>query len=383
MKICQFCTNNFEGNYFISLARGLVAEGAGLCFATLQAAQPPAWRDQLPAVKHFSLALGARWQYPLAVLKLAHLLRREKATVLHTHLFDASVVGILAARLARVPLTVVTRHYLDEPLLLGGRWRVEIDRWIARQADCVIVPAEAARWHMVTREALPERNIEVVPHGYELGLLEAAPEDRARVRHEFKVESDFVIGCVGRLFKNKGHYYLLKALKEIARAVPNVQLLLLGDGDRALIEAGVREFDLAGRVIFAGYRRDVSACMSAMDLLVHPSLSECLPQVLIEAMNVGTPVIATDVGGVPEIVTDGETGLLIPAKDAEAIAAAVLALYRDDHRRRQMAQAGQRSARARFTADKMVGRHLEIYRHYLMSKGQTIEGKEKYVGTEV
>jgi glycosyltransferase involved in cell wall biosynthesis len=383
MKICQFCSTNFEGNYFISLARGLAAEQARLLFVTLQTSQPPAWRQQLPEVAHLSLEADARWQYPLAVLKLARLLKREKVTILHTHLIDAGVAGILAARLARVPLTVVTRHHLDEPLLLGGQLNVEIDRWMARQADCVIVPAEAVRRHMVAQESLSDRNIEVVPHGYELNLLDAAPGDRNRVRREFNLESDFVLGCVGRFFKNKGHYYLLKALKEIACEVPNARLLLLGDGDRALIEAGVREFGLEDRVIFTGYRRDVSACISAMDVLVHPSLSECLPQVLIEAMNVGTPVVATDVGGVPEIITDGETGLLVQAKDADAIAAAVLALYRDEPWRRQLAQAGQRSAQTRFTAAKMVGRHLEIYRRYLTQKGRTLKGEGKYVGAEI
>jgi glycosyltransferase involved in cell wall biosynthesis len=293
------------------------------------------------------------------------------------------VVGILAARLALVPLTVVTRHHLDEPLLLGSQLNVEIDRWMARRADCVIVPADAVRRHMVVRESLSDRNIEVVPHGYELGALDAAPDDRNRVRQEFNMESDFVLGCVGRLFKNKGHYYLLNALKEIAQEIPGVRLLLVGDGDRALIEGWVREFGLEDRVVFAGYRRDVSACMSAMDLFVHPSLSECLPQVLIEAMNVGTPVVATEVGGVPEIITDGETGLLIPAKDVRAIVAAVLALYRDPGWREQLAGTGQRSARARFTADKMVGRHWEIYRRYLNQTGRKLKGEGTYVGAEI
>lgn len=379
MKICLFSTTHFDGNFFAVLGRGLVAEGMELLLVSLQASRPPVWLAELAGAKHLSLNANTRAQYPLAILKLAQLLRREKVTILHTHLFDAGVVGIVAGRLARMPLTVITRHHIDEPLILGGRLPVEVDRWMARRADCVIVPADAVRRHMVTQESLSDKHVEIVPYGYDFNSFKANPDDAGNVRREFNLESAFVIGCVGRFFKNKGHYYLLKALKEIAREAPNVRLLLLGDGDRALIEEGMREFNVAGQVIFAGYRQDVSACMSAMDLLVHPSLSECLPQVLIEGMNARTTIIATSVGGSPEIVAHGESGLLIPAKDSDAIVDAVLTLYRDAPLRRQLAEAGQRSVREKFTAERMVSRHIEVYRQYL---GKELEGGA-YVSAEV
>jgi glycosyltransferase involved in cell wall biosynthesis len=376
MRICQFSTTALSSHYFSSLGLGLSASGATQVCGSLTERTPPPWFNDAEKVSYFCLDAPARHNYPRAALRLSRLLRRERIEILQTHLFDASVIGLVAARLARVPVTIVARHYLDEPFLIGTRAHVELDRWMARKATCVVVPSDAVRRHMIQREHLLGDNVEVIPYGFDFSHFAATDEDRRRVRAEFGFDSDFVIGCVGRFFKNKGHVYLIEALKDLAVEIPNVKLLLLGSGDQASIEEMAREHGVGDKIVFAGFRKDVSACMRAMDLLAHPSLSESFGQVLVEAMAVGTAVVATTVGGVPEIVTDTETGLLVPPTDAAAIARAVLELYRRPELRARLAVAGQTSVRERFTAEQMVSRYLDCYHRYLE---QSFKGQKNYV----
>lgn len=365
MRICHLSSATLDSHYFSSLGQGLAANGATQVCGSLTEQDPPAWLKGAERISYFCLNTKAKRDYPSAVVRLARQLRRQRIEILQTHLFDASVVGLLAARLAHVPVTIVARHYLDETFLLGTRWHVALDRWMAREANCVIVPSEAVRQHMIAREHLTGDNIEVIPYGFDFELFSATEEDRQRIRTEFGLGSDFVLGSVGRFFKNKGHRYLIAALKELAVEIPHIRLLLLGSGDRSSIQEMARTHGVLDRLIFAGYRKDVPACMSAMDLLVHPSLSESFGQVLVEAMAVGTAAVATAVGGVPEIVTDQETGLLVPAKDSKAIARAVLELYRDPSRRERLGRAGQRSVRQRFPVQRMVERQVALCRRYL------------------
>ncbi len=376
MRICQFATTAFSSHYFSSLGLGFSASGATQLCGSLTEKTPPSWFNEAEKVEYFCLNAPARHSYPRAVAHLARLLRRERIEVLQTHHFDASVLGLAAARLARVPVTVVARHYLDEPFLIGTRAHVALDRWMARTGTCVVVPSEAVRRHMITREQLKRNNVEVIPYGFDFSLFSATEDDRRRVRAELGLDSEFVLGCVGRFFKNKGHVYLISALQRLAKEIPNIKLLLLGSGDRDSIEEMARAHSVEDRIVFAGFRRDVPACMRAMDLLVHPSLSESFGQVLVEAMAVGTAVIATTVGGVPEIVTDAETGLLVPPMDSAAVVRAVLELYRQPELRSKLAMAGRISVRERFTAEQMVNSYLDCYHRHLK---QSFKGRNNYV----
>ena len=379
MRICQFSSTTLNSHYFSSLGLGFSASGATQLCGSLTEETPPAWLSAADRISYFCLNAHAKHDYPRAIVKLARMLRRERIEIMQTHLFEAGVIGLLAARMARVPVAIVARHHLDEPYLIGTRVHVELDRWMARKASCVVVPSNAVRRHMISREQLKGDNIEVIPYGFDFEMFSATEDDRQRVRREFGLGSEFVLGCVGRFFKNKGHVYLISALAELATEIPNIRLLLLGSGDRAWIEAMAREHGVEERLVFAGYRNDVPACMRAMDLLVHPSLSESFGQVLVEAMAVGTAVVATTVGGVPEIVTDGETGLLVPPQDSGAILRAVLELYRHPELRERLALAGQKSVRERFTAAQMISRYLDCYQRYLQ---KSFKGQKNYVAAQ-
>jgi glycosyltransferase involved in cell wall biosynthesis len=370
MRVCHFSATTLEGHYFRNMARGLSSHGVQVIAGSLNSAPLPGWWKKDPhGVACFSLGASSRTRYPAAVLRLAQLLRRRHVDVLQTHLFDGAAVGIPAARMARVPLLIVTRHHCDEHWLLSRPLHVRIDRAMTRLADRVIVPSAAVRELMVAREHSDASRIEIIHHG--LDIDEFTPEigARQRIRGEFGLGNSFVVGSVGRLVPGKGLNDLFAAASLLRPTVDRLRILILGDHpdhtNRLAIVHDAERLGLGDDVIFAGHRSDVAACMQAMDVLAHASLSEALPLVLIEAMAVGLPVVASDVGGVPEIVQANRTGLLVPPHDPTALANAITTLYRDSELRRRYSAEARLVARERFTAERMVREHLDCYAGWL------------------
>jgi glycosyltransferase involved in cell wall biosynthesis len=333
--------------------------------ASLTAPAPPPWLNSLAGSGYLNLNAPTRAAYPGAIARLTRWLREQQVDVLQTHLFDAGLVGLTAARLARTPLAILTRHHTDEMFIAGTRFHVAGDRLMTRMADRIVGLSHAVRNHMVTREGAPADKIDVIYQGFDFAALAATDEDRRRVRAELGLDGFFVIGCVARFFKTKGHTYLLRAARELVADIPNLRVLLLGGGDRGGIEQMVRENGLEDRVIFAGYRNDVPACMRAMDAVVHPSLTEAFCQTVIEALAAGCPLVVTDVAAASEVVTDGVTGLLVPPADPGALATAVRRIHANPGEARRMASAGYRSVTERFTIERMVAGQLACYRRWL------------------
>ena len=197
IKALHLCTNSLEPPYFANLNQGMAARGVGLVVGSISELRPPSWLAEIPGASYFCLNAPSRLKYSYAIPRLARLLRRERVDIIQTHLFDAGFVGLLAARLARTPVTIVARHHLDEPQLLGVRTYVEMDRWMSRVADSVVVPSQAVKDYMRVRERHTGNNVEVIPYGFDFASLDATEEDRHRVRAEFGFQSSFVIGCVG------------------------------------------------------------------------------------------------------------------------------------------------------------------------------------------
>jgi glycosyltransferase involved in cell wall biosynthesis len=362
LRVCHLSTTTLESKYFNTLGAALVARGVRVFGATLTAPLPPGW---LPANAYLFLRAPSRAAYPAAVIRLALWLRKQRITVLQTHLFDAGVVGLLAGRLARVPLIVVTRHHGDFHFVSGSKAHVMIDSLTARMGDRVVVLARAVRDHLVAREGVRPEKIDVIVQGFDFDALRGSDAEGRRVRAELGLEDAFVVGAVAAFYPSKGHAYLFAAARALLGEIPNLKLLLVGSGAPSDIEAMARAHGLEGRVVAAGFRRDVSACLSAMDVVVHPSLSEAFCQSIIEALAAGRPVVATKVGGVAEAIADGEGGLLVPPADAQAIADAIRALHGDPARAARIAAQGHRTAVERFTVDGMADAQIDVYRRWL------------------
>jgi glycosyltransferase involved in cell wall biosynthesis len=347
------------------MATGLVGAGWTVYCANLRAGPEPHWLQSLSGASHLSLDADALRHYPAAIVRLARFLRRERIDVLQSHLFDGGVVGVLAARLARTPLVIVTRHHTDQVLLVGTKLHVQLDRWMARAADGVVAVSNAVRDHLVSKDGVDATPIEVIYLGFDFDRLQEEAAEGERVRCELALSDGFVIGCVAQLYETKGQSYLITALAELIDRIPDAKLLIVGGTDRTRLEAQARKLGVFDRVVFAGHRRDVPACLRAMNVVVHPSLSEAFSQVVIEAMASGTPLVSTDVGGAREVIEDGETGLLVPPADVAAIVTAVLRLHGDGRLRMRLSQAGRLSVTSRFTVDRMVERQLDCYRRWL------------------
>lgn len=289
--------------------------------------------------------------------RLTRLLRERRVDVLHTHtLAAANTLGRLAARRARVPVVShlhIENHFRSptKPLLRRA------DNASARLCAALIAVSEDTR-RAYERQGYPRR-IEVVYNGVE---LDGAAPGGLRERLGIPASAPLV-GEVGRLCDVKGQRELIEALAQLPGAhavLVGVDLERGGAYQRELEETAER-LGVRDRVVFAGRIDDAGALLADLDVLALPSSTEGLPLVVLEAMARGRAVVATPVGGTPEVVVDGVTGLLVPPRDPDALAAALRRLLADPGLRARMGDAGHERVRTRFSADAMTTRVLEIY----------------------
>jgi len=368
MHVCHFCDTTFESEFFRTIAVGLTRQGVRVSLVELGAGSEPTWLAEANGASYLSLGATSKLHYPSAVRRLARFTRDEKVDILHTHLFFAGIIGLLAKRLRPKTIVALMRHHTSIVRMLGSRVHIAADKWMAEKADHVMTVSDAARTFMLDTDGIRRDDIEVVHIGFNFERLAPNVKDRLRVRHEFGFgHEDFVIGYVGNFVPRKGHRQLVEAFKKISLAIPNAKLLLAGAGMLNEISAAAAKVP-KGKVVFAGWRDDVPACLAAMDLFIQPSLSEAFSQVLVEAMGSGLPVIATDVGGAGEVIEDGVNGILIEADQSDAIYTQAVRLFSDDGLRREFAHAGLQSVRERFSADKMVEKQFALYEKWMRPK---------------
>jgi glycosyltransferase involved in cell wall biosynthesis len=302
-------------------------------------------------VRGHSLDCGARWRYPLAIWRLARLLKRERIDVVHAHLFEPTVIGLAAALLARTPGRVMTRHHADLHFFLKKPFHSRIDRWSALLAHRVIAVSGQARDVLTAMEGVPADRVTVVLPGSFITPGTRAPDAECEaVRREFNLHGCYVLGVVARLHPIKGQEDLFKALPEIAQVAPNVRVLLIGEGWlRPHLEQMADTLRIRERVIFAGYRRDIPALYGVMDAVVHPTYEDSVATPVMEGLAYGVPVVCTPKGVALDLIRDGETGLLVPPGDPARLAAAISRLARSPELQRAFAARGPLAVGDRFT----------------------------------
>jgi glycosyltransferase involved in cell wall biosynthesis len=335
--------------------RACALKGPGPMMAELEAAGIPC------------TALGATGRRDLRVpFALAALLRRERIEILHTHNFLANVAGRIAGRLSGVPVIVSAHH--DTDVWMKPHHRL-IERLTARLSDRVVACSEEVRDWAVRRIGLPADRVLTLRNAI-APPAPAGAADRAAVRAELGLgPEDLVAGTLGRLYEpKKGLAVFLAAAVRIAAAEPRARFVLAGDGPaRAALEDRAARPDLAGKVRFAGARRDVHRLLAAYDLFVQPSLWEGFGLTVLEAMAMARPVVATAVGGHPGIVRDGIDGVLVPPDDPGALATAVTGLLADPGRRARLGSAGRARALEEFPIDRLVDETAGLY-HALLDR---------------
>jgi glycosyltransferase involved in cell wall biosynthesis len=295
---------------------------------------------------------------PLALAALYRYLRETRPDIVHTFLLTASLYGRLAAIAARVPIVVGTEVNIYER---KRRHHAFAERLLMAGTDAVIASAASVKAFYVRQIGADPSRVDVVYNAVDFDMLRTSAS-REEIRASLDLPAGAITaGVIARLTDQKGHTVLLDALAttpELAR----LHLVIIGDGPlRAALEAQAARLKLSSRVHFLGARRDLGDLLSMMDLFVLPSLWEGLPLSLVLAMGAGLPVVSTSVAGIPELVLDGETGLLVPPGDVPALGAALARLVRSGDDRARLGRAGRAFVLPRFGIDGYVAGITGLY----------------------
>jgi len=269
-----------------------------------------------------------------ALVRLWRLMRAQQPAIVHTHTSKAGFIGRLAARLAGVPVVIHQPHGHIFYGYYGPRrtaFYVALERLAARWTDRIVTLTERGIDEHLARGIGERAQYRAVPSGVPTAELRAAAPTRGVARARLRLPDDaFVVVGLGRFVPVKGFDVLITALPTLAAAVPSTCVLLVGDGpERVALEAQAGRLGVRDRLRCTGVTPDIAVCLAAADVLAAPSRNEGMGRALVEGMALGLPVVGSEVGGIPAVIADGETGWLVPPGDAAALAEALVELGRD------------------------------------------------------
>jgi len=383
LKVCQLCAVDFTMQKFLlPLIDGLRADGFDVTAVCSDGPFVPGMRASGYRVETVSIARGMN---PLSALRsvvvLTRLFRRERFDIVHVHTPVASLVGRLAASVARTPQIVYTAHgfYFHEGM---PRWKralfVGLERIAGRVTDVLFCQSAEDAATAVAEGIAPAELVRAIGNGVDADRFDPAhvlnPVD---ARAALGIPSGVpVVGIIGRQVQEKGYLELLSAVAAVSVRFPDLHVLLVGgrlaSDHAASIEPALAQarVTLGDRLIEVGQRDDTPVMLSAMDVFCLPSYREGMPRTIIEAMMMARPVIATDIRGCREEVVPGETGWLVPARDAGALAAAMVASLEDPAAAARMGAAGRRRALDLYDERKVVALQIRELRAWWAARGQ-------------
>lgn len=309
----------------------------------------------------------------LAVFELSTLISKNRYTIVHTHNSKAGFIGRLAARLAGASVIVHTVH----GFAFHGRepgWKCLFYRFLERLAagwcdKLIMISQPLMDWAIKERIGKPGQMVTIYS-GIDLTAFRQI-SDSTSIRKSLGLEADdVVVGEVAKLWEGKGHAVLFQAATEILGRCTKLKLLLIGEGAlRPSLEALAAQLGISGQVVFTGFREDVPQLTQLLDIAVLPSFFEGMGRAVIEAQAAGKPVVGSRVGGIPDLIQDGKTGLLVPAGDVKALADAIEQLYHDPELRKRLGDAAKLAAGSRFDATTMNQQIIQVYQELLANQG--------------
>ena len=321
--------------------------------------------ELIPIAPRTEMDFTAAWRF-------SRVLKRLSPDVIHAH----DPHGVAMASLALSLASGSTPQRPMPPLVASRRVDFHLkgnsfSRWKYRQVDCFVAASEAIR-QMLVADGVPADRTITVHEGIDVDHVVAAPA--VNVHEAFWLPHQApVVGNVAALVPHKGQRYLVDAAHLVVQEVPDARFLILGEGElRDHLEKQVREHHLEKHVFLPGFRTDVLGCIKGFDLFAMSSVTEGLGTSLLDAMACARPIVATEAGGIPEIVADGVNGLLVPARDASALAQAIVRALKDPDLRHRMGQAGFDRVRAGFTVERMVAETASVYAR-VVGKGHAVD----------
>jgi glycosyltransferase involved in cell wall biosynthesis len=307
--------------------------------------------DLIPITPRTEMDLSAAW-------RLSRVIKRLQPDIVHAHDPHGIAMASLALSLGAssgIAAVLVASRRVD--FHLKGN---SFSRWKHRQVDCFIAASDAIRQMLISDGVAPGRTT-TVHEGIDLRHVQAAPP--VNVHEAFWLPHQApVVGNVAALVPHKGQRHLIEAAHLVVREIPDARFVVLGEGElREPLERLVRDHHLEKHVLLPGFRTDVLGCIKGFDLFVMSSVTEGLGTSLLDAMACSRAVVATRAGGIPEIVEDGATGILVPPRDPAAMAREIVRLLRDEALRRRMGEAGCARVSERFTVERMVEETAAVY----------------------
>lgn len=313
-------------------------------------------REQGVEVHSLNLADGAK---PADARTLAAIIDRERPDIVHAVMYQAIQLARMAKPLSSVPFRLVTSPRVNYRSRSFAT--LLVDRWLKKRDDLLIAECEASRKFLIEKQGYAPAKVIVIRNGVDLAGWPASKIDRQKKRLELRLGAgDLLIGAIGRLDKQKGFATLIEAMSHL-KGTP-LRCAILGDGpEHDRLQALIRKFELEKTVWLLGEKGEIPSWLSAFDLYCLPSLWEGLPNALLEAMALGLPVVASRVDGVPEAVTDGKDGLLVPPSKPEALAKALKSLADDAEKRAALGAAAKAVVSERFTLRRMIEEYERAY----------------------
>ncbi len=340
--------------------------------------EPPPGRQPMLAAFWSVLALAGD-SFPVCreIVKLTSHLRAldPRPDIVHCWLLFANLVGSIAARLVRVPLVMtsirniqsqVAYNYYHDP-----RWQRALERATVPLVTSIIANSASVALDYRTFAAAPTEKVLTIPNGVEVEAFRPlTPEEREALRRDLGLtRGDLVVGTVARLAKEKDFETFLRAVGLARRRLPSLRVVIAGEGPlRAELEAFAASHELTGVVQFLGARKDVAALIQCYDAFLLTSIIEGMPNAVMESQLLGVPVVATKAGGTVDLIRDGETGLLAPIGDWQAVASAIVRLFTEDGLRDRISRAGRDQILNGYTVEQLVARTEEVYRALLSGK---------------
>ncbi len=299
-----------------------------------------------------------------AVFRLSREMKRRKCLLAHFHDAHGLAIGAAAARRAGVPLRFISRR-VDFPLKQNSFSL----RKYTRNVDAIIAISEGVR-KVLLDCGIPSSLIYVIPSGIDFSPFEEVAS-RDFLRREFSfAPDDYLVGIVAALEDHKGHTYLIQASRILRERAPKIKIIVVGTGSLRLeLDQQAHQLGVDDIVFFLGFREDVPQILGSLDLFVLSSYLEGMGSSLLDAMASRLPVVATQVGGIPDVVSHQETGLLVPPRDPVALAEAILTLYHDRNLASRLGDKGYEVVHQKFSTEAMAGQIIDLYKTLALGKG--------------
>lgn len=304
------------------------------------------------------------WWNPIRnFFDLCHLIKAEKIQILHTHGYRSNIIGLLASILLRVPIVTTVHGWTNHTN--NVKLYEYLDRFFLRFFDKIIAVSDSIK-NTLLNSRISIHKIEKIYNTINCKEVnDGVSVDEIRKRFHLS-PNDKLVGTIGRLSKEKGVHYLLKAGSEIIATYPNVKILIIGNGpERQNLEILAKQLRISENVIFCGFQKNVTEFYHLIDIVVLPSITEGLPIVLLEALTYSKPVVATRVGGIPEVITNGKTGILVEPQNPSRLAEGIIRILRNSDETNRMVSEGRKLVEEHFNS-KDWGKKIEkVYQEIL------------------